>query len=188
MRGSGNQGRHTQAAPPSALWALSLPQKPAQVLPSQTEHRAWPHLLWLHQHYFPTTWEAMRGRGSCRSCIRYPYVPLALPQAQWGCLSLPDFIEGLGPTFCSTKCHPLGPCQDLSLEFASENSWLLLTGEGRAVPGFRISIHTAQKFSCTSNFSLTVCHSFLFSSPSSLSGSCNCSSKESLGSYLLLHK
>lgn len=34
-------------------------------------------------------------------------LPLALPQAQWGCLSLLNFTEGLGPQFpCSTKSHP----------------------------------------------------------------------------------
>lgn len=108
-------------------------------------------------------------------------MPLALPWAQWGCLSLPG-IEGLGPASCSTSLHLLGPCQDLSLEFALENSWFLLTSEGRAVPGFRISVHTVQKFSWASNFSFAVCRSFPFSSPFFLSGSCRYNSKEALGS------
>lgn len=65
-----------------------------------------------------------------------------------------ELTEGLGPTSCSTKSHPWGPCQDLSQNFqASENSWFLLTGEGRAVPGFILP-----RSSPTSNF--TYCLSF----------------------------
>jgi len=94
-------------------------------------------------------------------------VPFCAPCIAPGPMGMPESARlhrRLGPHLLQHKEPPP--------EFASENSWFLLTGEGRAVPGFRISVHTAQKFSCTSNFSLPVCHSFLFSSPCSLPGSC----------------
>lgn len=113
-------------------------------------------------------------------------MPLALPHAQWGCLSLPP-IEGLVQASCSTGPRCLGPSPNFSLQFTLETSWLLLTGEVRSVPGFWISVHTAWKFSWASDFSLAVCHSFPFSSPCSLSGSCRYNSKGAPGSYLHLH-
>lgn len=73
------------------------------------------------------------------------------------------------PDSCSTRMYCLGPCQDLSLEFALENFWSLLTNEDQvmtaSVPEIRVSVHAARKRLQAPDFSLAVCYSFLFSSP-----------------------
>lgn len=69
-------------------------------------------------------------------------------------------LRRLGPSARSTRPCRLGPCQALSVEFASENSWFLLTGEGRTVtafvPGLRVSDHTAEVFMGSSRVTRSV--------------------------------
>lgn len=89
-------------------------------------------------------------------------MPLAPPWAQCGCLSL---LGTEGPASGSTRHHCLDTCQNVSVEFALENSWFLLTTEGRAVavfvPGLRVSVHTETGHLTSHLLSVTLSHSLL---------------------------
>lgn len=121
----------------SALWALSLPPEtcPGSPIPKGASCLAPPALA--PPTFFPHNLGKLVWREGLMQELRSG--TLLCPCIAPGPMGMPESAElhrRLGPHLLQHKEPPLGPCQDLSQEFASENSWFLLTGEGRAVPGF----------------------------------------------------
>lgn len=102
---------------------------PAASLRAHPEGTFWPSLpALISQDAFCTTSKLCEGRCSHRSPAR-PHVPSHLtPQAHRGCLGLPDLQGWACPL--QHKAPLPGPLPESSLEFALENCWFLLTGEG----------------------------------------------------------